>query len=207
MRGTPTGPWTSRHHRWEHVGQWWPAGLPILDVADAQRELARRWLARFGPATVDDLQWWTGWGKATTARAIAGLPIEHVDLHGRPGIGLDLDEVAAGTELQGPPIANLLPALDPTAMGWKHRDWYLGIDPAAIFDRAGNIGPTVWWNGEIVGAWAVNSSREIRTACPADRGGEASAAIATAAAHLQTRLNGAVPKSAIRTPLEQSLTA
>ena len=25
---TYAGPWTSRHHRWEAAGQWWPHGLP-----------------------------------------------------------------------------------------------------------------------------------------------------------------------------------
>ena len=51
VRATPTGPWTSRHHRWEPVSWWWPQGLPPIDPTDAQRDLARRWLARFGPAT------------------------------------------------------------------------------------------------------------------------------------------------------------
>jgi winged helix DNA-binding protein len=33
VRGTPTGPWTSRHHRWEPVSRWWPEGLPLIDTA------------------------------------------------------------------------------------------------------------------------------------------------------------------------------
>jgi hypothetical protein len=40
-------------------------------------------------------------------------------------------------------------------MGWKTRDWFLGIDPGHVFDRAGNIGPTLWFNGEIIGSWAI----------------------------------------------------
>ena len=41
-----------------------------------------------------------------------------------------------------PPWVALLPALDPTPMGWYGRDWYL--EPghrAALFDRTGNVGP------------------------------------------------------------------
>ena len=34
----------------------------------------RRWLARFGPATANDLQWWTGWNQATARHALAGFP-------------------------------------------------------------------------------------------------------------------------------------
>lgn len=124
VRSTPTGAWTSRHHRWEPIGRWWPHGLPQLDEADSQRDLARRWLERFGPGTADDLQWWTGWNKTTTRRAISDLPIDDVDLHGQAGIALraanDPDEHATPE-----PVATLLPALDPTPMGWKHRDWFL----------------------------------------------------------------------------------
>jgi hypothetical protein len=224
VRSTPVGAWTSRHHRWEPIGRWWPDGLPTHDIGQAQQALAHRWLTRFGPATVEDLQWWTGWNKTTVRRALENLPIAEIDLHGQPGITLaehdseavdgipgepvgDLNEpaenVPGGTDTQ---IASLLPALDPTPMGWKHRDWFLGIDHQAVFDRAGNIGPTVWWNGEIVGSWAINAAGELHTRVLIDRGAAATAAIDTAAARLHQRLNGAIFTSAIRTPLEHSIT-
>ncbi len=40
------------------------------------------------------------------------------------------------------PWAALLPPLDPTTMGWKERDWYLGSYKEQLFDTAGNAGPT-----------------------------------------------------------------
>ena len=204
VRATPTGPWTSRHHRWEPIRRWWPDGLPPLDEADSQRDLAGRWLQRFGPATVDDLQWWTGWNKTTARRAISDLPIKDVDLHGQAGIALraanDGDEHATSES-----VAALLPALDPTPMGWKHRDWFLGVDPHHIFDRAGNIGPTLWWDGEIIGSWAVTRGGEIRTGILADRGVEAANAIDRAAAQLHERIDGTLVTPAARTPLERSL--
>jgi hypothetical protein len=55
-------------------------------------------------------------------------------------------------------------------MGWRQRDWFLGIDPAMLFDTRGNIGPTVWWNGQIIGGWAIPRDGEIRTALLTDRG-------------------------------------
>jgi hypothetical protein len=208
VRSTPVGAWTSRHHRWEPVASWWPDGLPACDAGQARQALARRWLTRFGPATVEDLRWWTGWNKATTRRALANLPIAEIDLHGQPGITLrecldpaDDEPGGAGTQ-----VASLLPALDPTPMGWKYRDWFLGIDHRAVFDRAGNIGPTVWWNGEIIGSWAITTAGELRTRLLADRGAAATAAIDTAAAQLQQRLNGATVTPAIRAPLELSIT-
>ena len=88
VRGAPTGPWTSRQHRWEPVSRWWPQGVPPIAPAQAQCDLAHGWLQRFGPATTDDLQWWTGWNKTTTRRAIARSETEEVDLHGQPAIDI-----------------------------------------------------------------------------------------------------------------------
>jgi hypothetical protein len=205
VRGAPTGAWTSRHHYWEPLDRLWPRGLPPVEPGAAERALAQRWLERFGPATVEDLQWWTGWSKTTTRRALEALSIEEVDLHGRPGIalGAPLDDAPPANE----PVAALLPSLDPTPMGWKHRDWFLGVERGQLFDYAGNIGPTLWWDGEIIGSWAVAATGEVRTAIVADRGSEARGAIDAAAALLQDRLAGAVVTPAMRTPLERALTA
>jgi hypothetical protein len=139
------------------------------------------------------LRWWTGWSKTTVRNALGNLPVAEIDLHGQLGIilreypgqaadatpGEPADDVPGDDDLH---VAALLPALDPTPMGWKHRDWFLGIDRAAVFDRAGSIGPTVWWNGEIIGSWAVDAYGELRTRVLADRGAAATAAIDTAAA-------------------------
>jgi hypothetical protein len=208
VRGATTGAWTSRHHRWEPISRWWAQGLPSIDPAQARQDLARRWLERFGPAKIDDLQWWTGWNKTTTRRALANLAIEEVDLHGQPGIilpssGEDDDFFADAVS----PTATLLPALDPTPMGWKVRDWFLGIDPGHIYDRAGNIGPTLWWDGEIIGSWAITPAGKIMTKVITDRGAEAHTAIDRAATQLHARLGGTVVTPAVRTPLEHALAA
>ena len=189
--------------------RWWPDGLPRLDEHRARQDLAHRWLSRFGPATVGDLQWWTGWNNTVTRRALTGLQIEEVDLHGRPGVALtDSPDATAhdNDEASRPPVAALLPALDPTPMGWRHRDWFFDIDQREVFDSAGNIGPTVWWDGYIIGSWAVSSTGQIRTVLRADHGTQAAEAVQLAAGHLQDRLDGAVVTPAVRTPLERAIT-
>lgn len=205
VRGAPVGAWTNRSHRWEHVDAWWPDGLPALAVEEAQGMLARRWLERFGPATADDLQWWMGWTKTLTSRVLSRLDVEEVDLSGEPGLDLRRtpDEDVGPADVE--PVAALLPALDPTPMGWKRRDWFFGIDQRLVFDRMGNIGPTVWWDGEVVGSWAVASTGEVRTAVVADRGAGAAAAVERAAARLQERLDGTVVTPVFPTELERSL--
>jgi Winged helix DNA-binding domain len=204
VRGRPRGGWTSRHHTWQTAAAWWPAGIPDVPEAAARAVLARRWLEVFGPATVADLRWWTGWTLGHTRAALAELDLADVDLDGAAGIVL-ADDV--GSEAGLTPAAALLPALDPTPMGWQHRDWYLGPHRERLFDRNGNVGPTVWWDGRIVGGWAVRASGEIAWRPLEDAGAAAIRAVDDAAAALEPRLDGAVVVPSFRTPLERELTA
>src|SRR5205823_1138798 len=105
-----------------------------------------------------DLQWWSGWTGGQTKAALAQLPTTEVDLGGHAGIVLAGDEAA---EPPSEPWPALLPALDPSAMGWRERTWFLGEHGPPLFDRSGNIGPTVWWDGRIIGGWAHRKDGEI----------------------------------------------
>jgi hypothetical protein len=206
VRGAADGDWTSRRHRWEPVTAYWPPGLPDVDVESARGELARRWLASFGPAPVSDLQWWTGWSQRTTRAALERVITVDVDLDGTAGVALDDDALERDLARPLPrPRATLLPTLDATPMGWKRRDWFLGVDPRMLFDARGNIGPTVWWNGQIIGGWTIARDGEVRTAMLTDRGAAAASAVDRAAHRLQTRLHGSVVSSSLAFPLQLQL--
>ena len=69
-------------------------------------------------------------------------------------------------------------------MGWKDRDWYLGGYRSALFDRAGNAGPTIWVDGRIVGGWTQRESGEIEPFILEDVGAETTQAIDQAASRL-----------------------
>lgn len=181
------------------------AGLGAgMDVGAARAELARRWLAAFGPGLVSDLQWWAGWTGAQTKAALATLPVTEVDLDGQAGVALadDLDFTA-----DVPLVAALLPALDPTPMGWQSRSWYLGPHSPTLFDRTGNVGPTVWWEGRVVGGWAQRASGEVVYRLLEDIGADATAAVARESARLETWLGAARVTPRFRTPLERELSA
>ena len=202
VRGAPRGDWTSRAHTWEPAENWWPDGIPESDPGDARAELARRWLYAFGPATLDDLKWWTGWSLTDTRAAVRSLATVDVSLGERTGIVL-ADDVDPTPDVE--PSAALLPGLDPTSMGWKQRDWYLGEHRAALFDRNGNIGPTVWWDGRIIGGWAISGQGHVATRLLEDAGSEATSAVEARAAVLEKRLAGTVVVPSFRTPLEREL--
>jgi hypothetical protein len=185
VRGRPRGSWTSMQFRWSAMDRWAPSAAVVMDPVEAETALARRWLSRFGPATEADLTWWTKWTKTRTRRAVAAAGAIEVDLGGTPGLALPDDlEPTPAVE----PWGALLPALDPTTMGWKGRDWYLGDHGKALFDINGNAGPTVWWDGRIVGGWAHLPSGEIAMTLLDDVGTEAKAALETRADELAQQI-------------------
>ncbi|SED32988.1 Winged helix DNA-binding domain-containing protein [Streptomyces sp. 3213] len=201
VRGRPLGGWTSSQLRWAVAPE-----HPELDVAEAQSALLERWLTTCGPATEADLKWWTGWKVTEVRRALAAIGAEPVSLDEGTGYVTagDLAPPAA------PAWAALLPALDPTAMGWQHRDWYLAPElRPALFDYSGNVGPTVWWNGRVVGSWAQRPDGEIvwRVLDRTDVGREAEAAIGEAAERLRGWVGATRVTPRFRTPVEKELSA
>jgi hypothetical protein len=202
VRGRPRGRWTSSQWSWSPAGSWLAEPLPALDREAARAELASRWLAAYGPATVTDVKWWTGWTLGQTRAALAAIGVAEVDLHGTPGVALP-DDIESEPEPE--PWAALLPALDPTVMGWKEREWYLGEHGPALFDRNGNAGPTVWWNGRIVGGWAGRKDGEVAYRLLEDVGAEGDRAIEIQAARLEEWMEGAKVIPRFATPLAKEL--
>jgi hypothetical protein len=171
----------------------------------AGRVLARAAVAAaFGPATVADLKWWTGWTLAQTRAALEAVEVVEVDLDGAAGMlpAGDLEPEPAPE-----PWVAFLPSLDPTVMGWKERDWYLGEHAPALFDRNGNAGPTVWWNGRIVGGWAGRKDGEVVFRLLEDVGAEAARAVEAEAERLQAWLGETKVTPRFATPLAKELLA
>lgn len=187
VRARRRGGWTSMLHAYAVAPP-----FERLDTIDARRELARRWVAAFGPLSADpvaDLKWWSGWTMGATRAALAGAG--------------DAPEAPP----DGEPWAALVPALDPTTMGWKLRSWYLGDLGPLLFDGNGNAGPAVWWNGRVVGGWTQRPGGEVVTRLLVDVGRDGEAAVEAEAARLESWLaaTGAVVKPRFPTPLVKEL--
>jgi hypothetical protein len=203
VRGRPKGNWNGSQYRWAPLTSWLPGGLPELPVADARVTLITAWLRTFGPGTVDDIKWWTGLNLGDVRKALAVIgPVEVALDDGSTGLVLPDDD---GVVEPPEPWVALLPALDPTPMGWTGRDWYLGPHRGELFDRSGNIGPTVWCDGRIVGGWGQRRSGEIAHRLLEDVGTEAAARVESLAADLTTWHRPVVVTPRFRTPLERTL--
>lgn len=160
VRTHPTGTWVNGQYTWAVMDDWLPGGVDGLEEREAQRELVAHYLQRFGPTSSTDVQWWTGWTKTATTRALADAAAQEVETDDGPAWVAAGDD---GAESATGPWVALLPGLDPTVMGWKQRGFYLPPQAAPAWDRNGNAGPTIWVDGQVVGAWGQAKDGSIRT--------------------------------------------
>ncbi|MDO5682739.1 MAG: winged helix DNA-binding domain-containing protein, partial [Propionibacteriaceae bacterium] len=166
VRAANAGPWRLNKPPWTTMTSWSGAAVEPREAAEGYAELVCRWLWSFGPGTEADLVWWLGATKTAVRTALAELEAVPVGLEGdRTGYLLPDDPAfdRSATDDDSEPWATLLPALDPTTMGYREREFYL--DPAHVpylFDTVGNGGATAWWNGRIVGNWVQDDDARVQ---------------------------------------------
>jgi Winged helix DNA-binding domain len=187
VRASNNGGWTLSRPRWASMADWLGEELDPPPDSEGVAGLVAGWLRAFGPGTAADIKWWLGSTVSAVRRALAELEAVEVDLDGQTGYLLP-DDLEPTDPVE--PWAALLPPLDPATMGWFERDWYLGDYKAQLFDTAGNGGPTVWWNGRMVGGWRQRESGEVELQMLEDVGADGRRAIESEAARLNEWLGG-----------------
>lgn len=155
--GAPPRSWRSsirQYHRWRDV-------LPGVDLRTWDQETAitnliRRYVRSYGPVTVADISWWTGFtkGRCRTALAALGDQVEEVAVEGWPNpmyrLGGDDADDEPGDAVRA------LPLLDPYVQGYRNRVRFL--DPTRhdnVYDGGGNATATLVQRGRIIGVWQV----------------------------------------------------
>jgi hypothetical protein len=168
IRARPRGSWRSNLYEYAALSEWLPdVDLDPVAPEEAQAWLVRRYLSAFGPATFEDIRWWTGFSKGMTEHALLPLKCELVEvvIEGLGETYLMMAEDAQRLDGNAPadtPYISFLPALDPYIMGYADRRRFLAPEHnAQVFDRAGNAMPTVWVNGQVVGAWGQRKNGEV----------------------------------------------
>jgi hypothetical protein len=188
VRASNVGGWTASRPRWASMSAWLGGELETVSDTDGVAGLVGRWLRAFGPGTAADIKWWLGSTVTAVRKALTDLEAIEVDLDGQTGYLLP-DDLEPVDPVE--PWAALLPMLDPTTMGWYERDWYLGDHRPQLFDSNGNAGPTIWWDGRVVGGWRQTGSGEVVVQLLDDIGAEGQRAVQREAERLTEWLDGA----------------
>lgn len=194
VRGHNASHWRVSQPLWTSMSAWLGESPEPLDEAAGYAELVRRWLRTFGPGTETDIVWWLGSTKSAVRRALADVGAVTVSLDSGDTGWLLGDDVEPEPAVE--PWAALLPALDPTLMGWKQRDFYL--DPGHtphLFDTNGNGGTTAWWGGRVVGCWVQDPDAVVRVVLRDDVDTSARAALDREAERLTAWLDGEIVNS------------
>ena len=200
VRGRNAGHWRITRPRWTRMDDWLGAPVSRCEVREGYAELVGRYLRTFGPVTERDLVWWFGATKGAVRQALSDLKAVQVRLE-RAQTGWVLPD-DTGPEPPAEPWAALLPALDPTTMGWKDRDFYVDPDFApGVFDWAGNCGTTAWWDGQIVGAYVQDDAGQIELIVPGDPGPAGRAALQAEAERLGGWLDGEKVPALYKSPV------
>jgi hypothetical protein len=203
VRGANAGHWRISKPAWTLMSDWLGDVPPATKADEGYAEIVGRWLRTFGPGTEADLVWWLGATKAAVRGALASVSAMEVSLDGGgTGWVLPDDEDPVGDV---EPWAALLPVLDPTVMGWKGRDFYLGAHGPHLFDTNGNAGTTAWWDGRIVGCWVQDDAGVVEVRALEKLPKAARSALDAEAARLTawldgTRVSTVYPSSAMKAP-------
>ncbi|MEO3808399.1 winged helix DNA-binding domain-containing protein [Sphaerisporangium sp. B11E5] len=143
--------------RFTSPATWLPGSPRRLSPDDGLREVTRRFLHAYGPATAADLGRW--WMEARSGRRVLpmlrtlGDEAVEVDVDGQPCwvLAADLPDLAAAPVRD---VARLLPAFDPWVMGMARREPM--IDPryvGRVYRRQGWVSPVILVNGRVAGVW------------------------------------------------------
>lgn len=153
------GPIGGREQALVLVDEWVP-GQRRLEREEALVELAVRYFATHGPATVKDLAWWAGLplrdvraGVAGAGDALAAVVVDDLGEHWLPADLLDSIEAADGEPLEG---VWALPGFDEHLLGYADRGAVLDPRHAArvVPGRNGVFRPTIVSDGRVVGTWS-----------------------------------------------------
>jgi len=147
------GPMQDKQQTFVLLDEWVP-NLRELSREESLAELAGRYFASHGPATVHDFAWWTGL-TVTEVRSgleatMPGLISEKID--GKEyWMASDAPDHTAYDEAS----VHLLPAFDEYLLGYRDRTAVLAQEDASKIGPGGNgvFRPTIVVDGRVVGTW------------------------------------------------------
>ncbi len=167
IRGKPIKNWKDRRNKYAKFKDYFPAiDLTIENEKQAIKVLVEKYLRVYGPASENDLSWWTGLTKTEIRKAISTIEsdINRVKISSIQGTFLlfnsDIESLLNHPSIDKPSFS-LLPRLDPYPMGYKERERYIDSkNYNNIFDRSGNATSTIFLDGFAIGVWDTEEKPE-----------------------------------------------
>ena len=151
------GPSAGGQTTFVRIDQWLGAALEPRDRAEAEAEIARRFLLAYGPANVSDFAYWAGLYVPPARRMwerIAG-EMRPVTVGGKPAF-VHASVKAPPRARGAAPHVRLLPNFDAYLLGHKGKD--ACVEPVRykkVFKTAGWISPVVLVDGRVRGTWSL----------------------------------------------------
>ncbi len=138
----------------------WIGPFEVADPVESVREIARRYLAAYGPATVDEFAgWWGVKPKAVRPLFAPGDGFVQVEVEGRKAWAADGTQSPDGWD---GPVVRLLPLFDPYVVAVRRA----GVRPLdgpekdLVYRKAGWISPVLLVDGELAGTWEHTAERD-----------------------------------------------
>ncbi len=160
IRGPPKKGWNSNIHTYYLFQEYFPdIDLNEVNEEDAKKFVMKQYIGSFGPVTVNDVAWWTGFRKTETKQLLKSFQddLTHVEISNLKGSHIILlSDQKNLNSLTAPKkhVINFLPPLDPYTMGYKDRERYLSQEHYEnVFDRSGNATSSILLNGKVIGVW------------------------------------------------------
>ena len=148
------GPREGKQHTFVLLDEWLAPAKPLRGD-EALGELARRYFAGHGPATLRDLAlaWWSGSGLTDAQRAveIAGRSLEQEDIGGH--MVWSARDRPRGASRRGGGAAYALPAFDELFVGYADRAAPIDPEHAARLTPFDVLGPVLVVGGKLVARW------------------------------------------------------
>lgn len=166
VRTTSKG-WKGNQYNYALVDNWLNGMMLTKEQGDqARTEVTRRYLATYGPARAEDIEWWTGFTPQEVRRSIDNLgrevlkfPVDGLD---ESLIGLKETVDAIRKWQSEPGQIQFLPLWDAFILGWadrtrvveaKYHPW--------VYDKAGNGASTIVEDGRVIGLWQFRDGDSI----------------------------------------------
>lgn len=163
----PIGPWYHfREYRFARIDYWLPdLCLESISPEEAKRKLLTWYLSSYGPASIQDFAYWTGFTVKEAKHILDSLEdgIVQVRINGLKGEFwlFERDFKLLEEKFSSYFSIHLLPPFDPLIMGYKDKTRILNpIYKRMVLLPLGDIAATILMNGRVIGTWKYRKGKK-----------------------------------------------